>query len=116
LTLSEGPYPSQWVKEITVGGQIISNIYCDRGKQDTPEKHMRRESILKPLISPDSSVIITFFTPSESTDPSETPADVLGVNVRAISSQNLMLKIAGVTVNSIVMPLPPNQVINIGHT
>lgn len=107
-----GPFPCQWIKEICVGGLTIfkgptrvclkSEINFKQPKHEVTEKN--------PRVPLDSGVVLTFCTPDEAIDPSETPSEVFGVRVRAFTCDNFYIKSNGVMIASEVIALPPSQI------
>lgn len=106
-----GPFPSQWIKEIMVGGLVlVKGPSKTIAKLETVGKLNKLDIVRTPLIPLDSSIIITFCTPEESVDPSETPSDVLGVEVRSFSSDIVTIRSHGIIIPTTVVPLPPRQI------
>ena len=107
-----GPFPCQWIKEMCVGGQTIvkgptrvcwkTEFYFKQPKHEVTDKN--------PRVPLDSGVLLTFCTPDEAIDPSETPSEVFGIRVRAFTCDNLYIKSNGVIVASEVIALPPSQI------
>ena len=111
MVLPPGPFPNQWTKEITVGGALILKGPSRMiGKAETPGKFIKADIPKCPIVPCNSSIIITFCTPEEAQDPSETPSEVLGVSVRAFTSDNLIIKCNGTAISTRCIPLPPYQV------
>lgn len=107
-----GPFPCQWIKEICVGGlTIVKGPTRVCWKSENNFKKPKHEGTEKnPRVPLDSGVVLTFCTPEEAIDPSETPSEVFGVRVRAFTCDNIYIKSNGVIIASEVVALPPSQI------
>ena len=106
-----GPFPCQWIREITVGGLVVVKGPSKTiAKVETIGKLSKLEIIRSTLVPLDSSIVITFCSPDEAADPSETLVDVLGVEVRAFLPDIVTIRNHGILIPTTVVPLPPRQI------